>query len=136
MEKSFVLTVSAQVRCYRHIQISENATLYELHGTILESFYFFDDHLHAFFMDNRPWDDSEAYVTPRGDLDSARGFSDDVKLSDFHLCKDNKFLYIFDFGDDWRFRIKVLRVIEELTEKPIILKSLGQISQYGDDENF
>ena len=136
MERSLVLSVSAGAGCYRHIQISENATLYKLHEVILDSFEFFDDHMHAFFMSNRAWDDDEQYICPGGDLDYARGFSDKVKLSKFHLCKDDKFLYIFDFGDDWRFRIKVLRIIDEPTKAPIILKSLGQINQYGSDEDF
>jgi len=56
MEKSLVLSVSAGTGCYRHIQISEGATLQKLSSAILAAFEFFDDHLHSFFMNNRAWD--------------------------------------------------------------------------------
>ena len=49
MENTLILSVSYGVGCYRHIKISSNATLFELHKIILESFGFDDDHLHAFF---------------------------------------------------------------------------------------
>jgi len=135
MEKSLILSVSVQTGCYRHIQISENATLYELHEEILDSFDFCDDHMHAFFMTNRAWDNDGEYICPDGDLDWALEFSDMVKLSDFHLSKGSKFLYIFDFGDEWRFQIKVLRVIDEPIKVSTVLRSVGQISQYGDDDD-
>jgi hypothetical protein len=132
MMRSLLLSVSVRVGCYRHIQIDESATLFQLHQTILDTFDFNDDHLHAFFMNNRAWDDGANYVCPESDLDDARGFSNEVELAAFHLKKDDKFLYIFDFGDEWRFQIKVLRVIDAPTPAPTVLKSTGQISQYGD----
>ena len=65
------------------------------------------------------------------------GYSNKVKLSNFRLVKGYKFMYLFDYGDEWRFQIKVLRVVEETTSRPVILKSVGQVSQYGeyDDED-
>ena len=135
MEKSLVLSVSAGPGCYRHIRISENATLFRLHETILDCFDFFDDHMHAFFMDNRAWCNDANFICPGGDLDFAQGFSDKVKLSRFHLGKGDKFLYIFDFGDDWRFQIRVLRIVDEPTKTPIVLKSVGEINQYGDEDD-
>jgi hypothetical protein len=135
MGRSLVLSVSARAGCYRHVLIDESATLFKLHQAILDAFDFYDDHMHAFFMNNRAWDEGSEFICPGGDLDDVRGFSDRVKLSKFDLLKGDKFLYIFDFGDDWRFHIKVLRVIDEPAQTPVILKSVGQISQYDYDEN-
>ena len=45
-------------------------------------------------------------------------------------------MYIFDYGDEWRFQVKVLRVVKEPTERPIVLKSVGHVSQYGDEDEF
>ena len=135
MGKSLVLSVSAGAGCYRHIQIGEGASLLALSSAILDAFGFFDDHMHSFFMNNRAWDGEAEYMCPGGDLDGALGYSDRVRLSKFHLVKGDKFLYVFDYGDDWRFRISVLRVIDEPTVSPIILKSVGYISQYGDDQD-
>ena len=125
MEKSLVLSVSAGTGCYRHIQISESATLHKLSSAILDAFDFYDGHLHSFFMNNRAWDEYAEYASPGNDPDGARGFTDKVKLSKFHLQKGDKFLYIYDYGDDWRFRIRVLRVIDEPTKTPLVLKSVG-----------
>jgi len=142
MERSLVLSVSLGTGCYRHIQIGEDETLMALSSAILSAFDFYDDHMHAFFMNNRAWDSDAEFVCPGGDLDGARGFTDKVKLSKFRFIKGDKFLYIFDFGDDWRFQIKVLRVIDEPVKRYVILKSIGLVSQYGnefdedDDENF
>jgi hypothetical protein len=135
MEKSLVLSVSARPGCYRHIQISEGATLLKLSSAILNFFDFFDDHLHSFFMSNHAWDQDSEYACPGGDLpgDRVRGSSDKAKLSKFQLSKGDKFLYIFDYGDEWRFQIRVLRVIEETTKIPLVLKSVGKVNQYGYD---
>lgn len=136
MERSLVLSVSVGVGCYRHIQINENSTLFGLHEVILDSFGFVDDHMHTFFMNNRVWDESAEYICPGDDLDDAVGFSNKVKLSRFRLDKGDKFLYLFDFGDEWRFQIKVLRVINQPTTEPIILKSVGQVEQYSDFDEY
>jgi len=135
MERSLVLSVSVGSGCYRHVHISESATLHDLHEIILESFNFDNDHMHAFFMNNRAWDEDWEYVCPDGELDGERGFSSEAKLSKFHLTKGSKFLYIFDFGDDWRFQIRVLRVIDAPVKEPSVIKSVGKISQYGYDED-
>ena len=135
MAKSIVLSISVGTGCYRHIQISENATLQNLSSAILDAFDFDDDHLHSFFMSNRAWDKDTEYVCPYGELDGAPGFTDKVKLSKFHLAKGAKFLYLFDYGDEWHFQINVLRVIDEPTASPVTLKSIGNISQYGDDDD-
>ena len=134
MGKSLVLSVSVGTGCYRHIQIGEGATLLALSSAILDAFDFFDDHMHSFFMNNRAWDADAEYMCPVGELDGARGYSNKVKLSMFRLGKGDKFLYIFDYGDEWRFQIKVLRILEEPTARPIVLKSVGYVSQYNDDD--
>ena len=135
MSRSLILSVSAGTGCYRHIQISESATLLELSSAILDSVDFMDGHLHSFFMNNSAWDRGSEYACPRCELDGARGHTDKVKLSKFKLSKGDRFKYIFDYGDDWRFQIKVLRVIGEPTKTPLVLKSVGSISQYSDEDD-
>ena len=48
-----------------------------------------------------------------------------------------KFKYLFDFGDEWRFQCKVLKIIEKVTEEPIVIKVKGeapeQYPDWGDD---
>ena len=135
MKKSLVLSVSLMPGCYRHLQISERATLFELSSAILSSFDFYDDHLHSFFMSNRAWDRNSQFACPDSDLDDVCGCSDEVTLEMFQLCKGCKFLYLFDYGDNWQFQIKVMRVIDEQTKVPFVLKSVGEVFQYGCDED-
>ena len=130
MATSLLLSVSVGTGCYRHIRIGGDATLLSLSSAILYAFDFDDDHLHSFFMNNRAWDPDAEFVHPRCELDGSLGFTDKVKLSKFHLAKGDKFLYIFDYGDEWRFRIRVLRVIDEPTIHPVVVKSVGNVSQY------
>jgi len=110
--------------------------LMTLSSAILSAFDFYDDHLHSFFMNNRAWDGEAEYMCPGGDLDGALGYTDKVKLSKFRLVKGDKFKYVFDYGDDWRFQINVLRVVDEPTKRPVVLRSIGQISQYDDEEDY
>ena len=129
-EKSLILSVSAGTTCYRHIQINENATLMKLHSAILFSFGLDSDHQHSFFIKNRDRSKSAKYINTGGDLDDANGFTKNVKLSKFNFNKDDKFLYRFDFSGGWRFQIKVLSTINELTKSPYVLKKVGELSQY------
>ena len=61
--KSYVISVSCGTGCYRHIQIAGNKTLANLSDSILEAFDFDNDHQHAFFMNNRAWDQENSYFS-------------------------------------------------------------------------
>lgn len=133
-EQSFVISVSLGKGCYRHIQISENATFYDLHEAILDAFGFDDDHAHVFFMDNRWW-------SPFGQICSADAIDEDededTLASDecvlYGLKKGQAFKYLFDFGYEWRFQCKVLRVIDKQTEYARVIKQVGEApAQYPD----
>ena len=121
---SYVLSVSVYAGCYRHIQISGNSTLQELHNAIQDAFQFDDDHAYGFFMDNKRWSDWDCYYSPGAD-DGYRS-AGKCTLDQAGLCKGKKFLYLFDFGDEWTFQCKVLKVVEEDTPVPMILKSKGK----------
>ncbi len=133
--KSYVISVSLRTGCYRHIQISCNDFLSDLHLAIIKAFGFDNDHAHAFFMDNEVWSDWDCYF--------AKEAADDFKttnryrLSQTGLREGMKFKYLFDFGDEWRFQCKVLKIIEKVTEEPIVIKVKGeapeQYPDWGDD---
>lgn len=130
---SFVVSASLRTGCYRHIQISVGDTLWHLHAAILDAFGFEDDHLHAFFMNNRAWDDAAAFSSPRGDGPERR--SDEYTLAAAGLRPEKKFVYIFDFGEEWRFQCRVLREVAEATDTPRVIRSVGEApQQYWDDD--
>ena len=123
MVRSYVISVSFAKGCYRHIRIPASATLYQLHKAILDAFGFEDDHAHAFFMDNCYWSSVDPYF-------SMKMWGDEIlttkrTLKKLNLHKGDKFKYVFDFGDEWRFQCKVLQELEEETDITAVIRAVG-----------
>lgn len=136
IKQSVVLSVSIGKGCYRHILVSANETLEELAVIILWAFDFYNDHAHAFFMDNKAWSDDNCYYMAEVDEEEEYRHTCDVKLHQLKLQKNDKFLFVFDFGDDWEFQCKVLRLIDEDTDDVALIKSVGEApEQYPDYES-
>ena len=137
VNKSIVLSVSIVKGCYRHIQVSLNDTLEDLADIIIWAFDFCNDHAHAFFMDNQVWSDYDCYYMAEVDEEDEYRHTCDVKLSKLGLQKDDKFKFVFDFGDSWEFQCRVLRVIDEDTNEAEIIRSVGKSpEQYPDYDEF
>lgn len=131
--KSYVISASLGAGCYRHIRIGEQETLDRLHEAILDAFDFDDDHAHAFFLDDRYWSSVRAYYSDY--VDDVEKYSSDVTLRQLRLEKGDKFKFLFDFGDEWRFQCKVLRELEERTDIPGVVRTVGEApAQYPDQE--
>lgn len=135
--ESYVISVSAGTGCYRHIQISAKATLYQLHEVIIRAFEFEDDREHAFFMDNRFWSQEHAFYSEKLKTDDR--VSKKYTLKKLELKKGDAFKYLFDFGDEWQFQCKVLRELEERTDFPSVIRRVGQSPEqypdYDDEED-
>ena len=132
--KSYVISVSLGTGCYRHIRIGEQETLDRLHEVILDAFDFDDDHAHAFFLDDRYWSKARAYFSDY--IEDADNYSSDATLRQLQLEKGDKFKFLFDFGDEWRFQCKVLRELEERTDIPGVVRTVGEApEQYPDGED-
>ncbi len=120
-------------KIYREIAISSDSTLEELHWIIQKAFDFGNDHLYAFFMDGKPWS-HKAYFSPDGDEGP---FTHEVTLGELKIKIGKKILYLFDYGDEWRFNVVLKKIdfIEKVPKKPVILKSIGEApEQYPDYE--
>ena len=130
---SYIISVSAGKGCYRHIQINQSATLYKLHQAIISAFEFDDDHCHAFFMDNKHWGHGDTYFSVKSD--STDRLTKSYRLERLGLEKGRQFKYLFDFGDEWWFQCKVLRTVEERTDIPKVIRSVGEPPmQYPEEE--
>lgn len=122
-EQSYVISVSLEKGCYRHIRMDADHTLEMLHEAIVDAFGFENDHLHAFFMDNRLWSKTDAYFAKQ-DNEMER-HTDAYSLWNVGLRPGMAFKYVFDFGEEWIFQCKVLRMIEEGTKTPQLVRSVG-----------
>ena len=158
-KRSYVFSVSLGTGCYRHIRVDGRETLEMLSSYILQAFDFVEDHAHAFFMDNKAWSDMDCYYMDLA-ADGDCRHTCDYKLMDLQVATyikipsisthssnhlypsgskslevGHKFKYVFDFGDDWRFDCKVLKIIDEETEIAHIVRSKGEPPlQYNDFE--
>jgi len=92
----------------RTIEMRETQTLQGLHNVIIKELRWDDDHLYSFFMDNKAWSNNKEceYARP-GQEEPLDSNSASIPLNKLGLKPEQKFLYIFDFGDDHQFRIQV-----------------------------
>ncbi len=129
MNKKYTLKVfpaGAGREVYRVIEISGEHSLNDLCGIILSAFDFADEHLYEFCMDNKMYSDYSYQSDPENGEPSTK-----VKLDKLGLVIKQKFLFHYDFGDDWMFTITVQN-ITETAEKTVrrVIKEKGTIEQY------
>jgi len=108
---------------WRRIQVRDNTTLYKLHGILQVVMGWEDYHLHEFEIDG------ENYGPPLDEFADPFGFDKPInetkiKLSEAICAEKVRFLYTYDFGDDWRHELLVEKVIpaEKGQQYPVCLK--------------
>lgn len=95
-------------RTWKQIEIKGSQTLHALHETIFVSFGLEWGHLYAFFMSNKAWDETTEYSHPQAEGKRA----DKAKIYQMGLKLKQKFLYIYDFGDEYRFEVEFVDIKE------------------------
>jgi len=118
--------------CWRCIRLSSHFTLYDLHEAIQKAFAFEDDHMYAFFMDGKKWSSNRAFYSP--DAEETLVVTE-ARLGDLELSVGQKFIYLFDFGDEWEFAVTVKEIqpIDTHLEEPQVIASKGKSpEQYRD----
>ncbi len=104
------LLVSPPASC--DIEMRADQTLGDLSDAIGRAFNWDDDHLYAFYMTNKAWDHSGEYSHPYADGRDATA----TTMESLGLRRRKTFLYIFDFGDEWRHSITLVDKIEDAEE--------------------
>jgi hypothetical protein len=121
--------VALDPKCYRDIAISGEKTLFELHEAIQKLFKFDDDHLFAFYLNGKErYGDSQVYGDSRGNLFDENP-SEAFKIGELGLYPRQSILYLFDFGDNWRFYITVLGIQPDGNVKGAyeVLETVGKV---------
>ena len=119
---ALVLRVSLRGGVSRTLLLSSEHTLEDFHDTIQDAFDFDSDHLYAFFIDGIPWSRNRIYA-PGGE----GPFADNVCMGELGLFPHQQFLYIFDFGDEWHFKVEVLEIRDdEGPSAPVITERKGK----------
>lgn len=117
---------------FRTVELSGRDTLHKVHLLIQQHFALDDDHLYAFFLSGQAWDEATEYspeAVPR--RDSRR-----VTLDALALSKGQRFLYIFDFGDELSHEIMVEGVgnVDTAQTYPRLLLAQGEPPPQYDEE--
>ena len=126
----------------REIAIAANQTLGDLGRAIPLAFGFDDPHLWSFFLSGKPWDTASEYAFyPDEDIFSGKhshaANRTHIRNVPFPGKTGKKeFLFLFDFGDEWHFGVKLLRespTIEPGASYPKVAASQGDAPpQYPD----
>jgi hypothetical protein len=106
---TFKVTYQRKRSVWQLIEIAENQTLDDLHYAILSAVDFDSDHLYSFFMSGRAWDETTEYASPYSEGPSAA----QVKIGDLSLRMKQRFLYLFDYGDEHRFEVQLMGINPE-----------------------
>lgn len=124
MDGTYVFKVSLKKSVWRRIELSSDHTLLDLHDSIQYAYGFDDDHLYSFFMDGKLWSD-EKFTSP---YDDEGPHVDAVRIGELGLSVGQKILYLFDYGDMWRFRVELEEIRTEGSKpsEPKIIESKGK----------
>ena len=124
VEGIYLFRVALAKGVWRKIEISSNHTLLDLHNAIQNAFQFDSDHLYSFFMDGIPWSD-EKFSSPYEDEGP---HVDEVRIGELGLAKGQTILYLFDYGDEWRFSVTLEEIQQNKPhpKKPRIIESKGK----------
>lgn len=94
-----------------NLSVRADQTLEDVHLLLQDAFGWDDDHLYAFWPSGKFWDrePGAAFGRPGCCRDSGER-SARVKLGRLALDVGQSIAYVFDFGDEWRVRLKLVEV--------------------------
>ncbi len=124
MDGIYVFKVSLDKNIWRRIEMSSDHTLLDLHNSIQSAYGFDDDHLYSFFMDGKIPSD-EVFTSPNDDTGP---HVDVVRIGDLELTVGQNILYLFDYGDMWRFLVELEEISVQGVKplNPMIIESKGK----------
>lgn len=129
VDGQFTVRVALDKKLYRDLLLHATMTLEDLHLAIQKVYEFDNDHLYAFYVnENQTFGSTLGY----DNLPAAA-----IQLGELGLHEGKQFIYLFDFGDDWRFLITVLKINHEgkALKKFKLVESVGDTpQQYPDYE--
>jgi hypothetical protein len=122
---AYIFKVSLDKNLWRTIRLCHNHTFHEFHMLIQRAYDFDNDHLYGFYIGNKSSREKEIYSgNPMGVSDEY----EELTIEEANLYEGQILTYLFDYGDEWKFNIRVEEFIEN--EKGLttgeILESKGK----------
>lgn len=136
-----MLRASFKPKVYRDIEIEGDKSLSALAEAIVMAFDFEFDHAFGYYSDlkdpySRKGKRYELFADME-DGDSDAGSVERTTVAEVFGQTGKKMLFLFDYGDDWRFLIETKALGEKVpkTRYPRLVASVGKApEQYPDDE--
>ena len=114
---------------WRIIDIKGNQMLSSLHKAIFKAFDRFEEHKYSFFLSNKPYDRESEYTSPSIGTDgTSKKLATRIRIDSVELYGGPKFLYLFDYGDEWWHEVELISVTERVTRSnyPRVVKKQGK----------
>lgn len=112
----FMAPEDAARTVWREIDVAANQTLADLGEAIPLAFDFADPHLWSFFLNGRAWDPTSEYALdsqpdPFGGRRARAARRVPIREVPLPGASGKKeFLFLFDYGDEWHFGVKLVRM--------------------------
>jgi len=118
---------------WRIIDIKENQMLSSLHKAIFKAFDRTEEHQYSFFLSNKPYDKETEFTSPGADASGETKLATRIRIDSLALYGGPKYLYLFDYGDEWWHEIELIGVTRKVTRAsyPRVVKKQGKsLPQY------
>jgi len=137
-----VFRASLKAKLYREIEIDGQRSLRDLAEATIAAFDFDFDHAFGFYSNlTGPYHHSPERYEQFADIEDIESDAESVehtKVAQAFATVGKKMLFLFDYGDEWRFQIELIRLGEKTpkTRYPRLLSTMGKApSQYPDDDD-
>ena len=136
-----IFRASLKPKLYRDIEIDSGKSLYDLAEGIVQAFDFDLDHAFGFYSKlTGHYFDSPSKYELFADLEGGESDAKSVKRTKVAQAfpdVGSKMLFLFDYGDQWEFKVEVIGLGEKVPKAryPKVIKSVGTAPpQYPDPE--
>jgi hypothetical protein len=135
----FRVILDAKEDIFRDIAIEKEATLEDLHNTIVNAFGFDGTEMASFYTCDDEWNqEDEIPLFDNGDVPG------DMRIMNNFILEDNldkyqsKIIYVYDFFNMWTFLVELAAIEEKETGEtyPALLFSHGELPEEAPDKKF
>lgn len=135
----FRVILDAKEDIFRDIAIEKEATLEDLHNTIVNSFGFDGSEMASFYTCDDEWNqEDEIPLFDTGDVPG------DMRIMNNFILEDNldkyqsKIIYVYDFLNMWTFLVELAAIEEKEAGQtyPALLFSHGELPEEAPDKKF
>jgi len=111
----FKVSLKNNPNIWRIIDIKENQMLSSLHKAIFKAFDRTAEHQYSFFLSNKPYDKESEFTSPMVDTSEEAKLAKRIRIDSLAMYGGPKFLYLFDYGDEWWHEVELLGVNQKVT---------------------